>query len=81
MEGVAGLPVLRESSPRLYLMTLSDPLSHPPPLPHSIVHRGVQELKQGENISRSPWFSHITSSIQGLGVIHAYDKKDDCISK
>ncbi|KAH0507654.1 Multidrug resistance-associated protein 9 [Microtus ochrogaster] len=46
-----------------------------------IFHRGVQELKQVENISRSPWFSHITSSMQGLGVIHAYDKKDDCISK
>ncbi|XP_055476933.1 ATP-binding cassette sub-family C member 12 [Psammomys obesus] len=46
-----------------------------------IFHRGVQELKQVENISRSPWFSHITSSMQGLGVIHAYNKKDDCISK
>ncbi|XP_031196561.1 multidrug resistance-associated protein 9 isoform X2 [Mastomys coucha] len=46
-----------------------------------IFHRGVQELKQVENISRSPWFSHITSCMQGLGVIHAYDKKDDCISK
>ncbi|XP_038168309.1 ATP-binding cassette sub-family C member 12 isoform X2 [Arvicola amphibius] len=46
-----------------------------------VFHRGVQELKQVENISRSPWFSHITSSMQGLGVIHAYDKKDDCISK
>ncbi|XP_076427902.1 ATP-binding cassette sub-family C member 12 isoform X5 [Peromyscus maniculatus bairdii] len=46
-----------------------------------IFHRGVQELKQVENISRSPWFSHITSSIQGLGVIHAYNKKNDCISK
>ncbi|XP_071460256.1 ATP-binding cassette sub-family C member 12 isoform X3 [Marmota flaviventris] len=46
-----------------------------------IFHRGVQELKKVENISRSPWFSHITSSMQGLGVIHAYDKKEDCINK
>ncbi|XP_006155296.1 multidrug resistance-associated protein 9 isoform X2 [Tupaia chinensis] len=46
-----------------------------------IFHRGVQELKKVENISRSPWFSHITSSIQGLGIIHAYDKKEDCINK
>ncbi|XP_077918499.1 ATP-binding cassette sub-family C member 12 isoform X1 [Halichoerus grypus] len=46
-----------------------------------IFHRGVQELKKVENISRSPWFSHITSSMQGLGIIHAYDKKEDCISK
>ncbi|XP_064436458.1 ATP-binding cassette sub-family C member 12 isoform X2 [Mirounga angustirostris] len=45
-----------------------------------IFHRGVQELKKVENISRSPWFSHITSSMQGLGIIHAYDKKEDCIS-
>lgn len=49
--------------------------------PHSIFHRGVQELKKVENVSRSPWFSHITSSMQGLGVIHAYDKKEDCINK
>ncbi|XP_020011029.2 ATP-binding cassette sub-family C member 12 [Castor canadensis] len=46
-----------------------------------IFHRGVQELKQVENISRSPWFSHITSSMQGLGVIHAYNRKEDCIHK
>ncbi|XP_040838073.1 ATP-binding cassette sub-family C member 12 isoform X2 [Ochotona curzoniae] len=46
-----------------------------------IFHRGVQELKKVENISRSPWFSHITSSMQGLGVIHAYGKEENCINK
>ncbi|KAF6287414.1 ATP binding cassette subfamily C member 12 [Rhinolophus ferrumequinum] len=46
-----------------------------------VFHGGVQELKKVENISRSPWFSHITSSVQGLGVIHAYDRKENCINK
>ncbi|KAM5262380.1 ATP-binding cassette sub-family C member 12 isoform 1-T1 [Ctenodactylus gundi] len=46
-----------------------------------VFHKGVQELKNVENISRSPWFSHITSSMQGLGIIHAYDKKQNCIHK
>ncbi|XP_068938922.1 ATP-binding cassette sub-family C member 12 isoform X3 [Petaurus breviceps papuanus] len=46
-----------------------------------IFHRGIQELKSVENISRSPWFSHITSSMQGLGIIHAYNKKEEFISK
>ncbi|XP_062967660.1 ATP-binding cassette sub-family C member 12 isoform X1 [Cynocephalus volans] len=46
-----------------------------------IFRRGIQELKKAENISRSPLFSHITSSMQGLGIIHAYDKKEDCVTK
>ncbi|XP_070253924.1 ATP-binding cassette sub-family C member 12 isoform X5 [Myotis yumanensis] len=46
-----------------------------------VFYRGVQEIKKVENVSRSPWFSHITSSMQGLGIIHAYDRREDCITK
>eukprot|EP00057_Strongylocentrotus_purpuratus_P035150 XP_797907.3 PREDICTED: multidrug resistance-associated protein 5 isoform X1 [Strongylocentrotus purpuratus] len=43
--------------------------------------KGVNDLKQLENMSRSPWFSHIGSTAMGLATIHAYDKTDDVITK
>ncbi|TEA37530.1 hypothetical protein DBR06_SOUSAS22910009, partial [Sousa chinensis] len=46
-----------------------------------IFHRGVQELKKVESVSWSPWFSHVASFMQGLGTIHAYNKREDCVSK
>ncbi|TKC38025.1 hypothetical protein EI555_016178 [Monodon monoceros] len=46
-----------------------------------ILSRGLQELKKVESVSRSPWFSHVASSTKGLGTIHAYNKREDCVSK
>ncbi|XP_041482839.1 multidrug resistance-associated protein 5-like isoform X2 [Lytechinus variegatus] len=43
--------------------------------------RGVNSLKQIENVSRSPWFSHIGSTAMGLTTIHAYDKTKEMIDK
>ncbi|KAJ8340241.1 hypothetical protein SKAU_G00348740 [Synaphobranchus kaupii] len=36
-------------------------------------------MKRMENISRSPWISLTTSTIQGLTTIHAYDKREQYI--
>lgn len=41
--------------------------------------RGIRDLKRIENITRSPWFSHITATVSGLATIHAYEKTNDFI--
>ncbi|KAI8511032.1 Multidrug resistance-associated protein 5 [Branchiostoma belcheri] len=33
-----------------------------------------------DNVPRSPWFSHVTASIQGLSTIHAYHKNSDVMA-
>ncbi|XP_035692368.1 multidrug resistance-associated protein 5-like isoform X1 [Branchiostoma floridae] len=41
----------------------------------------IRELKRFDNVRRSPWFSHVTASIQGLSTIHAYEKNDNVMDK
>ncbi|KAJ8412882.1 hypothetical protein AAFF_G00104640 [Aldrovandia affinis] len=44
-----------------------------------VFQRSIREMKRMENISRSPWISLTTSTIQGLSTIHAYNKKEQYI--
>ena len=43
--------------------------------------RGIRNLKRIENVTRSPWFSHISATAMGLSTIHAYEKTDDFIER
>uniref|UniRef100_A0A1B6GY24 ABC transporter domain-containing protein n=1 Tax=Cuerna arida TaxID=1464854 RepID=A0A1B6GY24_9HEMI len=41
----------------------------------------VRDLKRLENTSRSPIFSSVSTTVQGLSTIHAFNKENDFISK
>uniref|UniRef100_A0A8C1VLR0 ATP-binding cassette, sub-family C (CFTR/MRP), member 12 n=1 Tax=Cyprinus carpio TaxID=7962 RepID=A0A8C1VLR0_CYPCA len=44
-----------------------------------VFQRSIRQMKRMENVSRSPWISLTTSTIQGLSTIHAYDKRKQYI--
>ncbi|KAI6210597.1 ABC transporter, ATP-binding protein [Aphelenchoides besseyi] len=37
---------------------------------------GIRSLKRTENVSRSPVFDHVTSSLDGLGTVHAFGQNE-----
>ncbi|XP_051563276.1 ATP-binding cassette sub-family C member 12-like [Myxocyprinus asiaticus] len=46
-----------------------------------VFQRSIRQMKRMENVSRSPWISLTTSTIQGISTIHAYDKRQQYIQQ
>ncbi|XP_067948420.1 ATP-binding cassette sub-family C member 5-like [Watersipora subatra] len=43
---------------------------------YNVCSKGIRNLKRIENVTRSPLFSHVATTVQGLGTIRAYKKEE-----
>ncbi|XP_072048673.1 ATP-binding cassette sub-family C member 5-like [Amphiura filiformis] len=47
----------------------------------AIFNRTFIHIKRVDNISRSPWFAHLMTTVQSLSTVHAYGKSDEFMRK
>ncbi|XP_037076068.1 multidrug resistance-associated protein 5-like isoform X2 [Pollicipes pollicipes] len=47
----------------------------------TVFNVGVRDLKRLENVTRAPTYSHVITTVQGLGTIHAFGKEREFTNK